>query len=119
MSSVKSVHVNPDTKHILSATATDVILLGRDGDEFETCIALVPRETYLAAVVAWLDYKARYFKHTREFAGAGYIRFTDPKPTDKSFHLNEYPDDDGEVIVRTIRPSVFTATVFEIEMEHG
>ena len=109
------ISVNPDEKHILAADAHNAILLGED-EEGHKCVLLVPRQIYLAAMAAWLDGKAGYYKRTGKFVGVGCIEFAAKLRTDCHHHLMEYDDYDE---VKIDVPTYEATTEFNIDMEHG
>ena len=106
----ENFHVNPDDKHILSATAKEVILRGEHRSQ--PCVLKITRETYFAAMTKWLDGKARYAGETGEYGGVGDIIFEATPTTEKqSAWLNI---EDQRISVAT-----YTATRFFVDMEYG
>jgi hypothetical protein len=120
---VTEISVNPDFFHILSATATEVILLGEaDDDEFSPAVITVARATYLSALTAWMDDKAGYRERTGYFAGVGHIRFTRVKATGEAVLLNPreiYPWRGAANVDTMVNALAYTACGFEVDMEHG
>lgn len=122
-----SISVNPDDRHILSATDTEAILLGQDDDD-ASCILHVSRDVYFQAMTAWLDHKADYMKRwDGEFCGVGNIYFDGSLVKDQhgwlnsvTFGLKEPPDDiDDEAWNHKTKVETYTAEEFDIDMEHG
>jgi hypothetical protein len=121
-----SIYVDPDDKHILSATDTKAILLGRADDR--PCILHISRETYHQAMDSWLDHKADYRKRwNNEFCGVGVIAFEATLMNGRNGWLNsltfgliEVPDDlDDEAWTHKTQVELYHAAKFTIDMEHG
>jgi hypothetical protein len=114
-----SITVYIDDHHILSADDNNAILLGHTDDDDEDddrCVLLVTREVYLAATSAWLDAKAEMARtYNGEFCGVGPIYFNKAKLHNEVEHrLPALDAVKGEVVV-----DAYTATEFEVDMEHG
>ncbi len=123
-----SITIDPDDKHILSATDAEAILFGHNNDDVP-CILHVSREVYHAAIDDWLDHKANY-NQNGGFAGVGCIYFEDAEliPEAKgwlhsvSFGLIKPPEDDDEdsdVWSHQTAVPTYRATQFNVDMEHG
>jgi len=121
------IYVNPEEKHILSATDDDAILLGStyDTNEDENCVIYVPRALYFAALGDWLDGKADYNKrYGGDWCGVGNIIFDASKIDGHKCHISKslvtderIDPDDPE---RYVDVSAYRAGEdYDIDMEHG
>jgi hypothetical protein len=123
-----TVSVDPDQKHILSATSRIVFLLGHvyDADDSDSrCILTVPRTAYLAAMSKWLDGKAEYGKRTGGFAGVGSIVWDKAKLCKHTHFLMDYEETGNEddehdgIVAKRVEVPGYIATDFSVDMEHG
>jgi hypothetical protein len=116
-----TIHVNPDSHFILSATEGTVILLGwdYDGDKAEPAVLHVTRHTFQRAMSGWLDGKANY-NSMGSWAGTGDICFEDVIDWPTGAHLRK-----GLVDYKTRSPDkmidvkAYKGSTFIVDMEHG
>jgi hypothetical protein len=105
------ITINPDYRYILSATESEVMLDGFD-DDIE-CVLRVSRETYFAAITAWLDNKMDYAcRYNGEYCGVGSIEFEGQRDYKQKAYLNDRKGN-------PVPANVYTADKFSIDMEHG